>query len=168
MDIIRNTERRHLLLARVANPDKTFQLHIPSAATAFYIMGLEKGSEKYLMKYVSKNLKFTITIGCHPQVFLMGAQKNRTVYPFRNAFTSDFITSCVDVASCFIVNNIEFRIVGSGALQTTRIQGGCAMRCQRRNIILFVVGIGKARRTADGHGVVMMIEGGYVECVVCG
>ena len=76
-----NTERRHLLLARVANPDKTFQLHIPSAATAFYIMGLEKGSEKYLMKYVSKNLKFTITIGCHPQVFLMGAQKNRTVYP---------------------------------------------------------------------------------------
>jgi hypothetical protein len=73
-----NTQRRHLLIAQVCHPKKKFQLHITSSATEKYIMGNGAGIEKYLKTYVSKH--FEITIGIHPQVFLLGANKSDSHY----------------------------------------------------------------------------------------
>ena len=71
--------RMHLLLAKVCHPGEKIQLHMASSATAKHLLGLSSGVSKYLQKYVYKT--FNITIGPHPQVYLMGVCKSERLFP---------------------------------------------------------------------------------------
>jgi hypothetical protein len=70
--------RCHLILHQVKNAT-VCQVHVASSAIAEYIFGFTAGTNKYLTTYASEHC--CITFGPHPQVYLMGCNKNLTTYP---------------------------------------------------------------------------------------
>ena len=96
--------RMHLLLARASHRKEKCQLHVASSAAAKHLLGLQSGISKYLQKYLYST--FNITIGPHPQIYLMGVCKSERLFPM--GIREVMNRHLVEVYSVFITFKKDF------------------------------------------------------------